>query len=246
MALAFAFSFSSTAQATALLVCSGADGVVVSADSRGHSLKGEVEDYDKLQLVGERVVVAEAGLLTIRDRRGPLFDVHDFVADATRRLGARPTVAATSHALAAAARHKLRALVDHPSVTRAERPQVILLVAGFDDKPGVFRVVVELKPFSVSEVEQGEAMVAVGLGSGHLEPDGPLLQLAARRRRPKVQDGGSRIETAADDSLAARADWCGLLLTVEAELNPTVAPPIRQALVPASGAAQRRLYPKAD
>ena len=96
-------TFTCQAHATALLVCSGPDGIVVSADSRGHSLKGQVEDYDKLQLVGERVVVAEAGLLLVRDRSAVRFDVHDWVARTTSNMPARSSPAIVAHRLAEAA-----------------------------------------------------------------------------------------------------------------------------------------------
>jgi hypothetical protein len=218
--------------ATSLLVCSGSDGVVVSADSRGHSLKGEVEDYDKLQLVGERVVVAEAGLLLIRDSRAVRFDVHAWVAEATRKLGRRPGADQVASQLVKAAA-RLRALADHPSVVRAQRPQIILLVASFDRAPRLRRVVVDLKPFAVSDETLDQPMVEVGMGAGHLDDGGPLLTLA-KRRRPDLAEPAD---------LAARADWCGWLLTVEAELNPLVAPPIRQALLGSAGAATRRIFP---
>jgi hypothetical protein len=208
------------------LVCSGDDGVVVSADSRGHSLKGEVEDYDKIQLV-DRVIVAEAGLLLIRDKSSTVFDVHEWVARTTKKLQ-RPTASAVARALADNAK-RLKALSDHPSVTRAERPQIIFLVAGFAEK--VERVIVDLRPFAVHRDEQSGPLVAVGLGAHHLDEDGPLFSLA-KKRRPDFQPA----------HLAERADWCGLLLTVESELNPLVAPPIRQALVGAAGPPERRNF----
>jgi hypothetical protein len=212
------------------MVCSGDDVVVVSADSRGHSLKGEVEDYDKIQLV-DRVVVAEAGLLLIRDKTQVVFDVHEWVARTTKKLQ-HPSASTVAKALAENAR-RLKALSDHPSVTRAERPQIIFLVAGFGEK--VERVIVDLRPFAVHHDAQEDPIVAVGLGAHHLDDDGPLFSLA-KKRRPDFQP----------TKLLERADWCGLLLTVESELNPLVAPPIRQALVGASGPPERRTFPSSE
>jgi hypothetical protein len=225
------------AHATALIVCSGADGVVVSADSRGRSLKGELQDYDKLQLVGTRVVVAEAGLLVVHSRRGTIFDVHDFVTAATGRLGPEADAAKVARALFKAARRQLGALSSHPSVMHAERPQIIFLVAGFDQRPVLFRVLVELQPFAVSETALSESLSAVGLGPGHLDRESTLFA-----RVEKLRPGSAARLFAEQPRLEERADICGLVLTVEAELNPTVAPPIRQALLRPSGAAQKRVY----
>jgi hypothetical protein len=219
--------FAAPAHATALLVCSGADGLVVSADSRGHSLKDEVEDYDKLQVVGDRVAVAEAGLLLIRDKKTVRFDVHDWVAHSCDKLP-HPSAAGVAGCLARAAR-QLRSLASLPSVEKAQHPQIILLVAGLD---AVERIVVDLRPFAVAASRQSERVVGVGLGPGHLEPDGVLFSLAARRR-PDLAD---------PETLAARADFCGLLLAVESELNPLVAPPIRQVLLAPGAPAVRRLF----
>jgi hypothetical protein len=201
---------------------------VVSADSRGHSLKDEVEAYDKVQLVGDKVVVAEAGLLLVRDKNALRFDVHDWVARSTADLPPATPAFAVARRLADAAR-KLRTLSTLPSVAKAERPQIILLIAGLDE---VHRIVIELRPFAIRSQPQTDPLVGVGLGPQHLEPGGVLFSMAARRR-PELADA---------ETLSARADWCGLLLAVESELNPLVAPPIRQILVGRDRPAERRVF----
>jgi hypothetical protein len=206
-------------------VCNGTDGVIVSADSRGHSLKDEVENYDKLQVVGGDVAVAEAGLLLIRDKHALVFDIHAWVSAATVNLSHAPAATVAAR-LTRSAQH-LGWLTSLPSVKKAQRPQIILLVVGFDT---VERIVVDLKPFSVVRSRQDDRFVGVGLGNGHLEPGGVLFALAARRR-PDLADA---------EQFLARADQCGLLLAVESELNPLVAPPIRQVLIPRGGPAIRR------
>jgi hypothetical protein len=224
--------FLSFAQATALLVCPGPDGVVVSADSRGASLKGEVEAYDKLHVVGERVVVAAAGLLTIRDRRGVVFDVHAFIRDATRRLAPHAGAAEVAQALAAAARKKLPALLDHPSVTRAPHPQIVLLVVGLDGSEWtIVRVLAELRPLSVRDTPLTDPMVGVGLGPRHLEPESVIFDFL--RKRHQAIDA---------HTLAERIALCGAILEVESQLNPTVGPPIMQAILRPTGGVQRVTY----
>jgi len=206
--------------------------VVVSADSRGASLKGEVEAYDKLHVVGERVVVAAAGLLTIRDSHGSVFDVHAFIRDATRRLQARAGAAEVAHALAVAARKKLPSLVNHPSVTRAPRPQLVLLVVGLDGSDWtIVRVLAELRPLSVTEKPMADAMVGVGLGPGHLDPEGVIFDFLRKRHQP--------VEAR---TLDERVALCGAILDVESQLNPTVAPPILQAILRPTGGVERVPY----
>jgi hypothetical protein len=222
----------SDAHATALLVCPGSDGVVVSADSRGASLKGEVQAYDKLHVVGERVVVAAAGLLTIRDRRGIVFDVHAFIGDATRRLSPQASATDVAHALSAAARKKLPSLLEHPSVTRAPHPQLVLLVVGLDGGAStIVRVLAELRPLSVSEKPLTDPMVGIGLGPQHLSPQSVVFDFLRKRHQPVDAR-----------TLEERITLCGAILDVESRLNPTVGPPILQAILRPAGAVERTTW----
>jgi hypothetical protein len=198
---------------------------VVSADSRGHSLKGEIAEYDKIQLLG-KVAVAEAGLLLIRDGQGVRFDVHDWVEHATRSLKSYSMLTVTRELVKHA--DELKRLQTHPSVTKAERPQIILLVA--ERGAPVGRIIIDLRPFRVVSDSNPAGIVAIGLGPNHLSPEGPLYS-RAKRRRPDLEHA---------ERLSALADWCGLLLTVESELNPLVGGPIRQVIIDGAGVVRRR------
>jgi hypothetical protein len=218
----------SFAHATALALCVHPDAVVVSADSSGAWMNGGSTEVDKILEVAPRVLVAEAGLLVLKRKNEILFDLSKWVLRIS--AGATPTPRAIAEALEAAARRDLPPLARHSAVQKSSAPQITLLIVGFEER---FSLTIHLDKFDVY-LRRIVSDDTVGFAPHHLDDPRGAFAAQLRRRRPGLPRWPQTLEQT--------IDYCGLLVAIESELNPSVAPPVRQAILRKSGPVERRIW----